>query len=339
MKILDEGKRQQMLASIEDEIQEIVSALDGSPQSEMGRMISYHFGWRQYQEEGIRGKRVRPLLTLLACQAAGGFWQTAIPAAASIELIHNFSLIHDDIEDASRTRRGRPTLWTEWNLAQALNVGDALLILSQSASHRLLAEGVAPSDVLEVLHCLDDACLQLTIGQHLDLDFEDREQVSVDQYLEMIGGKTSSLLSAATEVGALLAGTREDRRKAYAKFGWHLGLAFQVQDDILGIWGEPEVTGKPAGDDLLAHKKTLPVLHGLASSEHFRSLWANESISQALLSEMRSALEAAGALDHAKNIAGQHTNEALASLEHAHPQGQAAEELELLARSLLTRHS
>ncbi len=339
MMFLDEGKSQQMLASIEEEIQAVTNVLEGRPQSEMGQMISYHFGWGQYQEAGNQGKRIRPLLTLLTCQAAGGHWQIAIPAAASIELIHNFSLIHDDIEDASRTRRGRQTLWTEWNLAQALNVGDALLILSQSASHRLLEEGVPAEDVLEVLRSLDEACLQLTIGQHLDLAFESRDDVTVDQYMEMIGGKTSSLLSAATEIGALLAQARDDRRRAFADFGWHLGLAFQVQDDILGIWGEPEVTGKPAGDDLLSHKKTLPVLHGLSTSEYFRSLWANESVSDALLEEMRGALEAAGSLDHAKKLAGQHTEEALASLQHAHPTGPAAKELEQLAQGLLNRHS
>lgn len=336
---VEEGKRQQMLVSIEEEIHQVVNTLQGGPHAEMGHMIAFHFGWGEDEEEGIQGKRIRPLLTLLTCQAAGGHWQVAIPAAASVELIHNFSLIHDDIEDASQTRRGRPTLWTKWNLAQALNTGDALLILSQSASHRLLTTGVPADNVLRVLRSLDQACLQLTIGQHLDLAFENRARVSVDEYLEMIGGKTSSLIACACEIGAMLAEARSDRQEAFAKFGWHLGLAFQVQDDILGIWGEPSITGKAAGDDLLAHKKTLPILHGLEHSAEFRRLWQTDGLSEALVAELRLSLEQAGALDYAREIAAKHTREALANLEHAQPVGQAAEELQGLARALLSRHS
>jgi geranylgeranyl diphosphate synthase type I len=178
-----------------------------------------------------------------------------------------------------------------------------------------------------------------TIGQHLDLAFEEQDSVSVDQYMEMIGGKTSSLLSAASEIGAMLANAREDRRQAYAEFGRHLGLAFQVQDDILGIWGEPSITGKPAGDDLLAKKKTLPILYGSQHSAEFRELWQQEELSEVLIEELRTCLEQAGALEYAQEIASQHTKESLASLQHAHPSGPAATELKQLAQRLLTRHS
>jgi geranylgeranyl diphosphate synthase type I len=213
------------------------------------------------------------------------------------------------------------------------------LILSQTASHRLRHRGVGAEQVLAVLHRLDRACLQLTIGQHLDLAFEERSQVSVADYIEMIGGKTASLISAATEVGAMLADVGEEQRQAFADFGWHLGLAFQIQDDILGIWGEPDVTGKPAGDDLLARKKSLPILHGLEHSEEFRQRWRMDGIGQALVAELRGLLEQAGALDYARQTAREHTAKAVSSLEAARPSGPAAAELTELTQSLLSRHS
>ena len=331
-----EALQEPMLDAIEEELQHIAGALESEPHAEMGRMIAYHFGWREHTEAGIQGKRIRPLFTLLVCHAAGGNWQDSIAAAASIELIHNFSLIHDDIEDNSLRRRGRPTMWNKWTMPQALNTGDALLILSQTAPHRLASSGIPADRILAVLRCLDRACLQLTIGQHLDLDFETREKVSTDEYMTMIGGKTSSLISAATEVGAMLAGAESDRVQAFADFGWHLGLAFQVQDDILGIWGEPAITGKPAGDDLIARKKTLPVLHGLQHSENFRMLWRQQA---AKVQELRAALEAAGADEHARTVAEDHTKQALRSLQSARPEGPAATELKLITKNLLTRPS
>ncbi|MGA9532145.1 MAG: polyprenyl synthetase family protein [Anaerolineales bacterium] len=330
--------RSEMLSALEVYLRGSISPLMSPPQSEMGQMVSFHFGWSD-GDSGAAGKRIRPLLTTLTCSAAGGPWRAALPAAAAVELVHNFSLIHDDIEDGSHTRRGRPTLWTRWSLPQALNTGDALLILSQSTAHALSEEGVPAQTILSVLDALNAACLQLTIGQHLDLAFEQRPDVSLENYLTMIQGKTASLLTAACTTGALIAGVEPARISAYRAFGHHLGMAFQIQDDILGIWGVPDKTGKPAGDDLVAHKKTLPVLLGVASSATFRERWQERKPTAAALEAMRDALEEVGALDHTRKLAKEHTESALTSLAEAAPEGEAAGELRRLAEGLLRRDS
>lgn len=328
--------REEMLAALEKGMRQSVSVLDGPPHTAMADMVHYHLGWTQAEAKGS-GKRLRPLLTLLVCDGAGGTWRRALPAAVAVELVHNFSLIHDDIEDRSETRRGRPTMWKRWGMPQALNTGDALLILSQAAGHRLVDQGVSPSTTLNVLRELDAACLRLTIGQHLDLAFEEQDSVSEEAYLTMIGGKTSSLLATATSVGARVADAAPAIVESYRNFGHHLGMAFQILDDVLGIWGEPAKTGKPASDDLRARKKTLPVIHGLEHSDEFRSLWADTQPAEALISDMRNALEQAGSLEHARRLAATHTDQALAQLKRADPRGTAAAELERIAGDLLAR--
>ncbi len=327
---------EEMLAALEQRLRQSVSVLDGPPHRAMADMVHDHLGWSQAENEG-RGKRLRPLLTLLICDGAGGTWRRALPAAVAVELVHNFSLIHDDIEDRSETRRGRPTIWKRWGMPQALNTGDALLILSQAAGHRLVDEGVSPNTTLNVLRELDAACLRLTIGQHLDLAFEDQELVSEEAYLTMIGGKTSSLLATATSIGARVADAAPAIVDAYRNFGHHLGMSFQILDDVLGIWGEPAKTGKPTGDDLRARKKTLPALHGLEHSAEFRSLWAETDPAEAHIANMKKALEVAGSLEHARNLAATHTDQALAQLKRADPRGTAAAELERIAADLLAR--
>lgn len=326
--------RDEMLEALETALRNTVSVLDGPPHAAMADMVYYHLGWTEGE---VRGKRLRPLLTLLVCDATGGNWHSALPAAVSVELIHNFSLIHDDIEDGSETRRGRPTLWKRWGMPQALNTGDSLLILSQAAGHQLLDRAVKATTTLEVLQALDAACLRLTIGQHLDLAFEEQDEVSEEAYLTMIGGKTSSLLATATSVGAQIAEAEPALVQTYREFGHHLGMAFQVQDDVLGIWGEPAKTGKPTGDDLRARKKTLPVIHGLERSAEFRELWSRGEGNGDTLVAMRKALEAAGSLDHARELASSHTDRALEQLRHAEPNGEAGAELERLAAELLGR--
>ena len=326
--------RDEMLDALEAGLRKTVSVLDGPPHGAMADMVYYHLGWTEGE---TRGKRLRPLLTLLVCDAAGGAWRSALPAAVSVELIHNFSLIHDDIEDGSETRRGRPTLWKEWGLPQALNTGDALLILSHAAGQRLLDRAVKATTTLEVLQALDAACLRLTIGQHLDLAFEDQAEVSEEAYLTMIGGKTSSLLATATAVGAQIAEADPSRVQMYREFGHHLGMAFQIQDDVLGIWGEPSKTGKPTGDDLRARKKTLPVIHGIEHSAEFRALWTRGEADGEALVAMREALETVGSLEHARELASSHTDRALEQLRQAEPGGEAGAELERLAAELLGR--
>jgi len=333
-----EASVQEMLLSIEKELKESVGALKSDSHPALSEMVEYHFGWHDPGSQS-GGKRVRPLLTLLCCAAAGGNWQEALPAAAAVELIHNFSLVHDDIEDRSASRRGRETLWHRWGIAQAINTGDAMFVLAFRTCDRLLANGLPAQRVLEVLTHLSGACLQLTIGQHSDLRFEAEDRVTEEEYQAMIDGKTSSLLAAACAIGALVAGVPESLVQAYDAFGRHLGLGFQMLDDILGIWGRPEETGKPVRDDLRLRKKSLPVLVGLRTSPEFAAWWARGSRGEQELEEMAAILESCGALTHSREAVRSHTDLALAHLMEAMPLQPAADELRNLAQRLVSRKS
>lgn len=233
-------------------------------------IMQYHMGWLGPDltpTQAPAGKRVRPLLCLLACAAAGGDPTQAVPAAAGLELLHNFSLLHDDIEDASPTRRHRPTAWTIFGMPQACNAGDGMFSLAHAAFYRLSRRGVSAELTLAALERFSATCIHLTEGQYLDMAFEGRLDVTVDDYFAMIAGKTGALLAAASEIGALLAAAPPPVVAAYARFGAALGRAFQLRDDVLGIWGDEEVTGKSAASDILSKKKSLPVLIGLAHPE------------------------------------------------------------------------
>ncbi len=326
----------ELLRALESDLQVSVLQIKSPEVRAMADMVAYHFGWSE-ADASARGKRVRPLLTMLSCAAAGGDWRRALPAASAVELIHNFSLIHDDIQDNSAERRGRATVWKRWGVAQAINTGDALLVLAHLAAHRLTGLGVAPATAMTVLRLLDEACLHLTRGQHLDLAFESRAEVSEAEYLEMIEGKTAALLSAATTCGACVAEPAEESLDHFRQYGRHLGLAFQILDDILGIWGSPQVTGKPAGDDLRAHKKSLPVLFGAQQSSAFLELWASGKNDEPAIRAMTEALEKAGALEFSRREAEDHTDEALSHLQAVAPEGLAAGELRGLTLRLLQR--
>ncbi len=326
-----------LLDAIEEELRASMQLLQAAPYQGLREMIAYHFGWEPDGGSTNRGKRVRPLLTLLSCAAAGGDWRAALPAAASVELIHNFSLVHDDIEDASETRRGRQTLWKRWSLAQGINTGDALFVMAQLAASHLHEAGVPAEIVLAVKRTLDEACLRLTMGQYLDLSFESRPSIAQDEYIEMISGKTSALLAASAAVGAMIAGASASRAEAYQRFGLNLGLAFQMLDDVLGIWGSADVTGKPTGDDLRARKKSLPVILGLKCSPAFAKRWASADVDEGSLLEMRHLLEEAGVLQVVEEHASEHTRRALEALAGAAPLEPAGTVLRNLALKLLKR--
>jgi len=327
----------EMLEAIEDGLHTSVDLLDPESGSEMIEMISYHLGWRESAPAAGKGKRLRPLLSLLTCQAAGGEWRDCVPVASAVELIHNFTLIHDDIEDQSETRRGRTTVWKRWGVAQAINTGDAVLILAHLSCQRLRQSDISAGTVLEVQRALDEACLRLTVGQYLDLAFETRPDVLEPVYLAMVEGKTAALIASGTLSAALVAGARPPIVEAYREFGRHLGLSFQIQDDILGIWGAPEVTGKPAGDDLRSRKKSLPILFGLHNSKEFASLWNDSALGPDDIQDMTNELERGGALDYARQASEKHMDTAVAALDSARPLQPAADELHRLSINLLGR--
>lgn len=230
--------------------------------------IEYHLGWRDARFtliQGNSGKLLRPTLTLLAAELAGGAQavERAMPAAVTVELIHNFSLIHDDIEDGDEERRHRATLWRLWGQPQAINTGDALFSLARLQLLGLARRGVEPALILRLAEQVDTVCLELCEGQHLDMSFEARRNVTVAMYLDMIARKTAALMRCSTELGGRIGDpANEALGDRLGAFGLALGLAFQIRDDLLGIWQAQEL-GKTAAGDVRRKKMSLPVIHAL----------------------------------------------------------------------------
>src|SRR5215213_896 len=233
---------------------------------ELDGMLRYHLGWVDERFGPVvfaGGKRVRPALVFLACEAAGAPWQAALPSAAAVELVHNFSLVHDDIEDRSPLRRHRPTLWALWGDARAINAGDALFAVAQMAA---LAQPPCAADGALAARLLSGASAQLCAGQQRDLELVGGPIPSLDDYYAMIGGKTAALLAATAELGALAAGSPPAIRGCYGRFGWEIGLAFQLQDDLLDVWGSSDNLGKATREDLRAGKQSLPIVLARAAA-------------------------------------------------------------------------
>lgn len=263
-------------------------------------IMQYHLGWR---DESLQpavapaGKRIRPMLCLLACMAAGGNPQAALPAAAGLELLHNFSLIHDDIEDNSPTRRHRPTAWSLWGAPIALNAGDGMFGLAHAAFFELASRGVPAATILAALQRFVETCLALTEGQYMDMTFETRLDVTADEYYAMIAGKTGALLGAAPEIGALIGGAAPQVAAGFREYGEALGRAFQLQDDILGIWGDEKLTGKSTASDILTRKKSLPVVLALNHPDvgkRLRVLYAGPELTPEVVPGVLSLLDQAG---------------------------------------------
>ena len=332
---------QTMLAAMNEEMRSVLRAGSGQSDSFYG-MMHYHMGWVDENLQPVQvypGKQIRPLLCLLTCQAAGGDWRQAVPAAAAIEILHNFSLVHDDIEDASPTRRGRQTVWQIWGIEQAINAGDAMFALAHLAMNRLIERDVPAAVVVQALRRFDETCVRLTQGQHADMDFENRDGVSVTEYMAMIEGKTAVLVSLATELGARIAGADETAVRHYAQFGLDLGLAFQVKDDILGIWGDETLTGKSTATDITTKKKTLPVLYGLEQSVTLRELYTQQDIDDAFVHQVIRHLNDCGARQFTQTKASAYSEGSIDHLQAANPTGSAGAALHQLTEMLLQRNS
>ncbi|GAB4430938.1 MAG: family 2 encapsulin nanocompartment cargo protein polyprenyl transferase [Anaerolineales bacterium] len=327
----------EMLPAIEAELQRQAARLDEKHTQSFHQMLTYHMGWTgEGAGPGATGKRIRPLMLLLVAAGCENKWLHAISGAAAIELVHNFSLVHDDIQDNSEKRRGRPTAWTIWGAPMAINLGDALFVISNQAIMDLQAHYPAET-VVKAASVLHNTCLDLTRGQFLDMAYEERTDVSVEDYWPMIAGKTASLLSAACYIGAILGGADEATQDAYRSFGHALGLAFQVQDDILGIWGDEAVTGKSAASDLLEGKKSLPVLFGLSKNGPFRERWLAGPIQADEVEQVARMLANEGAYEQTYALSEQMTLMALNNLREADPKGPAGDALMELANKLLKR--
>ena len=330
------------LPQIEAEMLNVVSTNEsmlGEQPHTLTTMSRYHLGFANADGTSARiasGKRIRPILVLLTCLASGGSAETAMPAAAAVELLHNFSLIHDDIEDGDDLRRGRLTLWRVWGLAQGVNTGDAMFALAHLALERLTDHGVPAERVIRALRVFDQMCLTLTIGQHLDIGFEQRTDVTAAEYMHMIEGKTAALTRACCEIGGIVAGANDDQVMKLGAFGRGLGIAFQLQDDILGIFGDSSVTGKGDGD-LTRRKKTLPVLRALDRDHSLRPIYYGNAPLN--IPDMKERIEGLGGRSYTANLAEQTYADAIRALDHANLNPEAVNLLKTLAQSLLGRTS
>ena len=346
-----------MLQAIEEELQKQVARLDQPRTQEFHEMLTYHMGWTgDGSGPKATGKRIRPLLVLLvtaACEvssptttspsklqsqsATSSNWLRAVSGAASVELIHNFSLVHDDIQDNSDKRRGRSTVWVKWGAPMAINAGDGLFVIANLAITDLITH--YPAEIIvKTARILNDTCLDLTRGQFLDMSYEERDDLTMEDYWPMVSGKTSALLSACTQIGAVLGNADEGQEDAFRLFGHHLGLAFQVQDDILGIWGEEAITGKSAASDLVEGKNSLPILYGIGKGGKFSERWKQGPIKVDEVKAVAALLEDEGGRSFASEIAEKETDKALSYLKKANPEGEAGETLLELAHKLLKRN-
>jgi geranylgeranyl diphosphate synthase type I len=305
-----------------------------------GVMVRYMMGW--VDEHGkpypkMTGKRLRPTLLFLSNETASGNWRNALPAAAAVEILHNFSLIHDDIQDVSDVRHGRLTVWKIWGTANAINAGDAMFALAYTAMQHL-TETISPQQTLKAWEIFNKTNMELTRGQHLDMRFETLNTVNVADYISMIKGKTAALLAACAQLGALIATGNEETANLYHEFGLNIGIAFQIHDDILGIWGEPDVTGKSAATDIVSRKKSLPVLYGLEKSGELAQVYSQKTFGDAEVQQAVALLDAIQAQDYARQEELRYYEKAMSALEAAQPDGETATRLHDFVNFLFKRN-
>jgi geranylgeranyl diphosphate synthase type I len=323
---------------IEPWLREAVDRLDGSSR----QVAAYHHGWIEADGRPTDGggKAVRPALALLSAEAVGASAQVGIPGAVAVELVHNFSLLHDDVMDRDQERRHRPTAWTVFGSSAAILAGDALQVLAFEA---LL--DAPPLASQRALRSLARATQQLILGQVDDLDFEGRADVGLAECLEMAGGKTAALLACAASIGAQLTGASEEVITSLETYGYELGLAFQLIDDLLGIWGSTANTGKPVGSDLRAQKKSLPVVAAMTSGtiagDRLCALYTSGDLNQAsddsVIAQATAFVQDAGGRAWAIDEADRRLKLACGALDAADLQEQAREELREIATYVTAR--
>ena len=309
-----------MTSTLSPSLERSMDAFRSAMQAAVARMdpssaavSAYHLGWSAADGTPLQapaGKGVRPTLALLSAQAGGADAADGIPAAVAVELVHNFSLLHDDVMDGDTERRHRPTVWTLWGVPSAILTGDAMLtvaieMLTESRSeHALEATRLMLATTRELIH-----------GQVEDLQFESRESVDLQQCQQMAARKTGSLIAASAVLGCVLVGGDPAVARALDEYGRALGMAFQLVDDLLGIWGDPAVTGKPVLSDLRARKRSLPVTYALSQDEAIARRLAGwltgaEVQDEAGLREIADLIEATGARSWANGQAAWHIRQA-----------------------------
>jgi geranylgeranyl diphosphate synthase type II len=286
------------------------------------------------------GKRVRPQLAMIASQLFGGKDEEVLPAALALEVFHNFTLLHDDVMDKADVRRGRPTVHVKWNENTAILSGDQMLI----EAYKLLS-GVPADKLPKVMQLFNKMATEICEGQQYDVDFESQEHVTIEEYLKMIRLKTSVLLANALQTGAYIAGADEQAQEALYQFGIHIGLAFQIQDDILDVWGNPETFGKAVGGDISCNKKTFVYLEAMRRlGDEAKGNELQQWYSQVLedntekIAAVKEIFEQLGVRAVCEKVVEDYTQKALDILDKL-PQNQATEQLLKLADKLNNRNS
>ena len=279
------------------------------------------------------GKRVRPQLAMIASQLFGGKDEEVLPAALALEVFHNFTLLHDDVMDKADVRRGRPTVHVKWNENTAILSGDQMVI----EAYKLLS-GVPADKLPKVLQLFNKMATEICEGQQYDVDFESQEHVTIEEYLKMIRLKTSVLLANALQTGAYIAGADDQAQETLYQFGINIGLAFQIQDDILDVWGDPKTFGKAVGGDISCNKKTFVYLEAKRRGGERLEEWYNQVLEDntekiAAVKEIFEQLEVRAVCE---KVVEDYTQKALALLDQL-PQNEATEQLRQLANKLTTR--
>lgn len=326
--------------------EKVSDSLEGYLEGRDGKtyeMINYHLGFDGKGTDGnLQGKAIRSSLALYATEALGGNPDDALPAALSLELIHNFSLVHDDIQDDDRTRRGRPTVQYKWSPDQAINAGDAIKDLAL-----LIMIDLSPDEnserTLEALGALGNYSLRMIDGQVMDLDYMKRKDVDRDSYLDMICEKTCALLEGAFHLGGIYSPVGEKEIEKLISFGRYLGYVYQIRDDWLGIWGEPEKSGKSVLSDIEEKKRSFPVVYALEKGQgekisRLKELYYREGkLGKDEVKEVKEILEEVDASEKTNEWAKKYWNQAESQLQDTGMADWAKAELKEFGSFLLTR--
>ena len=309
--------------------------------------LQYHLGWADREGNPAvgrtsQGKALRPTLCMFACEALAGNPAQATAAAAAIELIHNFSLIHDDIQDQDLERRHQATVWALWGQPRALVAGDAMQSLGDLAMLGSAGLSVSAETTVRVSRILNEAYLEMIEGQCLDLGFESSTSITTDDYLHMIACKTGALIRSSVEIGAALASDDGEVIGAFAQFGSYLGRAFQIRDDYLGVWGDESSTGKSADNDIRRRKKSFPAVFALeraagTARDDLLRIYGQEELEDSDVERVMSIMDELGAAQYAQRLTRESAEEALRSLEKVALPAWARDEVDQLVDFLANR--
>ena len=308
-------------------------------------MLRYAMGWSDANDVPVsapQGKALRPTLCLLACEAVCGDFTPALPPAASLELIHNFSLVHDDIQDRDEYRRHRPTLWKVWGEPRALTAGNVLRIVADASVRSLRGHSPAIADVIAADEIITRASLEMIEGQHLDVAFEGRSDIGMENYLDMISRKTGALIRTPMHVGAIMGGGDRAAIDAFRECGRSLGYVFQIRDDVLGIWSEEKTTGKPVGADIRRKKNSLPIVHAMSQAGRARKrtlerIYSQETVGDADVDAVLDIMDGLGTQAFANALAADHCERALERIADTGMTPRARADIEEIASFLLIR--